>query len=230
MNPTDWWYTLIQTTLHPFVKDVLQPGDWNPLSDRLWAQFSSSKGYSLHEDSRSLINQLKKSNTSDVRFIVGVVSNSDPRVSKVLSSMGLILPSICGSPLSQDNDFQFIVSSYDAGAAKPNKQIFEFAESTARQLLPPSEEEEPLLKIYIGDDYNKDGLPAIQAGWNSILVDRDNDEMIRQHFPSSQVLEYQAEADSKRKPVLIERVRSLWPFHPKILSGFKGFKANKSGE
>ena len=72
---------------------------------------------------------------------VGVITNSDPRVPDVLSSLGLrVSPVRWGtktedpaSVASRDYEIDFSVMSYDVGHEKPDRRIFEAAEEMFRQ-------------------------------------------------------------------------------------------------
>jgi FMN phosphatase YigB (HAD superfamily) len=233
MDPEVWWKRLIKSTLNPFLDDVMKSkGDWDTLSERLWQNFSTDQGYELHEDARNLLKHLRQVNQTQaqMQYIVGVITNSDPRVSKILTSMGLVVsPSGAGgfnsdatgkSTLDKDNDLQFVITSYDVGHRKPHLQIFKAAEDTARTLLDQQGHgsNEDLLKVYIGDDYEYDVIGATHAGWNPILIDRPGTHDQNDHVSSHELLSHVNKADSTTgKPLHFERVKSLWPFSPAAL-------------
>lgn len=112
------------------------------------------------------------------RTVVGVVTNSDHRIPKVLASFGLrVSPLLFGSkPLQEDTateqyDIDFTVLSYDVGHEKPDKRIFTAAEDMLKLL--PNARDSGLAswdKVFVGDEYEKDVVGARNAGWNSVLI------------------------------------------------------------
>jgi FMN phosphatase YigB (HAD superfamily) len=73
--------------------------------------------------------------------------------------------------------------SYDVGFAKPDRRIFDAAEHMANQLLAMQQQrgaetgssgsakgDSPWLKLYVGDDFEKDVVGAQGAGWNAVFV------------------------------------------------------------
>ncbi|KAI4700556.1 hypothetical protein J4E81_003517 [Alternaria sp. BMP 2799] len=80
-----------------------------------------------------------------------------------------------------EDDIDFTVLSYDVGAEKPDGRIFAAAEEMLAATLndsrgssfdtaPPVSSFE---KIYVGDDLHKDVFGAQDAGWSSVLLQRD---------------------------------------------------------
>jgi hypothetical protein len=124
-----------------------------------------------------------------------VITNSDDRVPSVLSSLGLrVSPLRFGRPFNhaevtgQQFDIDLHCMSYDAGCAKPDRRIFDAAEGMADELLAAQSNDDPdrahpdagketvpWLKLYVGDEYEKDVLGARGAGWNSVFVGSSED-------------------------------------------------------
>ena len=128
----------------------------------------------------------------------GVISNSDDRVPTILSSLGLSIgsgrhhhhPPPTQRNMSRDfissddpNDIQFIILSYEVGAEKPDRPIFAAAEDWLKSNLAPPDEkhlhaDKDLLAhwhfLHVGDDLRKDVFAARSAGWDSVLIDRQN--------------------------------------------------------
>jgi FMN phosphatase YigB (HAD superfamily) len=88
----------------------------------------------------------------------------------------------------QEFDIDLHCMSYDAGYAKPDRRIFDAAEGMADQLLAAqsngdsgrsypdaAQEAMPWLKLYVGDEYEKDVLGARGAGWNSVFIGTGED-------------------------------------------------------
>lgn len=115
---------------------------------------------------------------------VGVITNSDDRVPSILSSLGLqVSPLRYGTTAEllglaeRSYDIDFHCMSYDVGVEKPDRGIFQAAESMLVRLIatrqganPAHANVEDWQKVYVGDDYNKDVVGARNAGWNAVLL------------------------------------------------------------
>lgn len=65
-------------------------------------------------------------------------------------------------------DIDFVTMSYDVGFEKPDRWIFDAAKS-----LSPFAFENDILCLHCGDDMQEDYRGALEAGWQSVLLDRD---------------------------------------------------------
>lgn len=116
------------------------------------------------------------------KTVVGVITNSDDRIPGILESFGLkVGPRRVDVPDERqpadtlDDDISFVVLSYDVGAEKPDRQIFDAAvESLGKSLAGNTEglTVNDFEKVYVGDDLKKDYQGARDAGWDSILLER----------------------------------------------------------
>ncbi|OAL31314.1 hypothetical protein AYO20_08224 [Fonsecaea nubica] len=155
----------------------------------------------------------------------GIVTNSDPRVREVLQDMGFrVGPSsipdfesvmkthmeslrdpssnvVFASPFrdyyNPQNDFDFLCTSYDADAEKPQERIwmeamrlvFPMPISRSEQHCEPASsiteafrkvssaighqsDISRMLRIHIGDEYSKDYVGAVKTGWEALHLDR----------------------------------------------------------
>lgn len=148
--------------------------------------FSTSKGYTLYEDAAELLHTIRKATAKSNRWpwestVVGVVSNSDDRVPRVLRSLGLSVgktrwkhsPVIDRKLYSvKAPNIDFTVLSWDAGVEKPDPIIFRRAAQTAEQ-LPYVADLRKFVRLHVGDSIEKDVPASLNAGWKSILIDRD---------------------------------------------------------
>lgn len=161
-NPQVWWETLIEQTFDEATNGASLPPS---LSEELYTHFSSGAAYELFPEVKNMFARhrsqksrsfglefpnLKESSyimTGPNRPIVGVVTNSDPRVTSVLRDLGLKVgvterervqaetslpswgerPKAVASDWNPDNDIDFVCTSYDAGSEKPDKAIFDHA-------------------------------------------------------------------------------------------------------
>jgi putative hydrolase of the HAD superfamily len=101
----------------------------------------------LYDDVIPALNALKKRGV-----IVGLISNIERNMSGALDELGL-------SP-----KLDVVVTSQDAGANKPQPEIFRFALQKAGI--------QPAGAFYVGDQYQVDVIGARGAGMKGILIDR----------------------------------------------------------
>lgn len=87
----------------------------------------------------------------DRGLTLGVVSNSDGRITSVLESCGIA------------HYFQVIVDSHDVGVEKPDPRIFRY---TLKKLKAKPEQ-----TLYVGDIYSIDIVGAKRAGIHAVLLD-----------------------------------------------------------
>nr|POF13175.1 putative uncharacterized hydrolase c7d4.05 [Quercus suber] len=151
------------------------------LVPRLLYRFSTEEGYMIFPDVTALLKTLSKDpSAAGGKVVVGVVTNSDDRVPDVLTSLGLrVSPHRYGQdlinspPHGEIYDIDFSVMSYDVGHEKPDERVFKAAESMlwkSRQAVntDPSSWD----KLYVGDDYEKDIVGAVNAGWRAVWIHR----------------------------------------------------------
>lgn len=178
---------IITNTFQPLLKANEElPAE---LAPKLLHRFWSNEGYELQPGASEVLRHLRESSTKAKNFeqiVVGVITNSDPRVPDVLSSLGLnISPLRYGTPVpdhsngQQEFDVDFSVMSYDVGHEKPKVEIFRAAEEMldsalkARGDTSTSRDSRVWEKIYVGDEYDKDVVGARKAKWNAILISED---------------------------------------------------------
>lgn len=173
---------VIDRTFAPFLEagEALPPD----LAPRLLQRFSSSEGYTSEPSLVSSLSSLKHRPVSFASrhfstLTVGVVTNSDDRVPDVLSSFGLSVSPLRYSTDERSShdlddrggyDIDFHCMSYDVGAEKPDRKIFEAAESLLATVVPEARAED-WLKVYVGDEHEKDVVGSAAAGWKPILLD-----------------------------------------------------------
>ena len=86
-NPEAWWSEVVTRTFKPLVTEELDP----ELSRALYQHFSSSAAYELYPDVLPFLERMKeiRQNTEGPMFIIGIITNSDPRVKDILESLNL---------------------------------------------------------------------------------------------------------------------------------------------
>ncbi|KAK0777128.1 hypothetical protein LTR91_022988 [Friedmanniomyces endolithicus] len=178
LNSTTWWTNIIQNTFNPLVGP--SPTLTQHLAPALLYRFSSEEAYNLLPDVLPLLQDLRTHPPHGIdRIAVGVITNSDDRVPSVLTSLGLrISPLTYGSGgvkaktgMGEGNDVDFTVMSYDVGFEKPDRRMFGAAEEMLAS-LPVAVGTEPgsWVKVFVGDEFEKDVVGAQEAGWLGVLL------------------------------------------------------------
>ena len=138
-----WWYSL--------VSEVFEPAGGVPCFDEffetLHRSFEEKHLWEIYPEVIEVLEELKRKG-----LILGVVSNWDLRLPKLVKNLGL------------SSHFDFLMSSSVCGATKPSKKIFNEALNKAGAV--PSE------TIHVGDTYEEDYIGAVQLGIKAILLDR----------------------------------------------------------
>ncbi|KZF22474.1 HAD-superfamily hydrolase [Xylona heveae TC161] len=238
MNAQTWWANVIRATLKPKLEErqALPAG----LIPELINRFSSSEGYMLYPDVLPLFQEIRNKRDGKPsawpweRTIVGIITNSDDRVPDVLSNFGLKVGARAVGrkgqkigEIEKDDDIEFVVLSYDVGAEKPDRRIFEAAKDMLVETLIEERQDSDHFQahgkpgtttdkynqafeatrnlfngqskdaitnnlgasdlagqlasevsefelLYVGDELKKDVLGAQNAGWPSLLLDREH--------------------------------------------------------
>lgn len=202
-GPRQWWSDLIKMTFAKVLDDKTAelPGG---MVEKLLDAFASDEGYALYDDVHPFFRDLKafklKKNAFD-HVVAAVISNSDDRVPAVLRSLGLSIGNIRAdrdrssmelpgfeqlifedeqNPVPKENDIDMIITSYEAGEEKPSRLIYNITATQAQNYLSmatmsesPSDDVE-WTRLHIGDELEKDYIGAIDAGWHSLLLARND--------------------------------------------------------
>lgn len=140
-----FWYDLVFNVFEPFGGLT----DFDDFFERVYNAFLSPEHWRVFED----VHQSKLFNKLRSRGItLGVVSNWDSRLTKILENTGLA------------HHFDFILASAEVGSAKPDHKIF--SEALRKSEVGPGE------ACHIGDEPQSDFLGAQNSGIDAILVDR----------------------------------------------------------
>ncbi|KAF2007090.1 hypothetical protein P154DRAFT_182468 [Amniculicola lignicola CBS 123094] len=186
-----WWGNVISRTFQPFLQRDQRVS--RRLIFDLINRFSTSEGYRIYPDVLPFFQMLRSRKagfkTEHWRWghtVVGVVTNSDDRVPEVLESFGLkIGPRRVGSVLQRQldanvrDDVSFVVLSYDVGYEKPDERMFKAATQMLKETLGNDAGRKPTLEddfelLFVGDTVEQDYLGAKHAGWNALLLDRED--------------------------------------------------------
>ncbi|KAI9655919.1 MAG: hypothetical protein M1831_004764 [Alyxoria varia] len=225
MSPRRWWIQLMKETFRPLLAEHY-PRQSLPIQFHrdLYNHFATKDGYDLYPDVVQLLSiiGLRSYQVTDwppSRTMLGIISNSDPRVRSIIASFKQINP--------QDNDtrpisikpalfpsrfapasprlaptvrpahFAFATISYEADVSKPDPAIYDRAMDDAQNALRRLSSYNRLTrsgakllgsistdfhKMHVGDDLEKDVIPALKAGWDAILLDRTGEALISQRL------------------------------------------------
>ena len=142
-----WWFDIVHAV---FYRVGMFEG-FDEYFDEVFEAFSGGKHWALYPESLSVLRELKSKG-----FELGIISNFDTRLFSILNELHL------------REYFDSITISSLAQAAKPARQIFEYALS---QHVIDSEE-----ALHVGDSVCEDVEGARQANLKALLIDRDNDD------------------------------------------------------
>ena len=209
MGPETWWTTLITNTLTPLLPDSASSLPTG-LADTLYEHFSTSAAYTLFPDVLPFLTALgtapqSVSTWAPRRTMLGVLSNSDPRVRSILASFTPSIPIIPSlfpprqtpssrrtpTPIFGPAHPAFAALSYETGMAKPDRRIFDRALRLAQGVLDRMHPVARLTRtgsqllddvrgefhcLHVGDEVGKDAVAALGAGWDFVLLDREMDQ------------------------------------------------------
>lgn len=202
-GPRQWWGDLIKITFGKVLDDEAKDLP-RGMVEKLLDVFASDEGYALYDDVQPFFEHLKNFKRTKSAFehvVTGVISNSDDRVPAVLRSFGLVICNVRAdrdrssmelpgfeqlsiedgrNSMPKESDIDMIITSYEAGQEKPNRLIYDVAARQAQQLLSnitssifPDNGVE-WTRIHVGDDAQKDYTGALDAGWHSLLIARED--------------------------------------------------------
>lgn len=179
-------FQIITNTFKPLIpEDQSVP---QAMVTKLLHRFWCDEGYTLFPDVPPLIRKLREAHHAReedtcTRVVIGVITNSDNRVPDVLSSLGMKVSALrygnhnafaAASKDHQEYDVDFSVMSYDVGHEKPDQRIFQAAEDMLSVALNDGKHDAgEWRKVYVGDEFDKDVVGALAAGWKAVLIDRE---------------------------------------------------------
>ncbi|GFR83001.1 haloacid dehalogenase-like hydrolase domain-containing protein 3 [Elysia marginata] len=144
MSANEWWSYVVRDCFHT-IDPTLDQEKLQNISNDLFVHYMKSEAW---EFLPGAVDALKDLHRYPVKL--GVISNWDHRLYRVLAVMGL-------QPY-----FDFVIPSYVVGVEKPDKRIFQLALQDADCL--PGE------AIHFGDNIKKDLQGAQGAGWDACLL------------------------------------------------------------
>ncbi|XP_017002369.2 rhythmically expressed gene 2 protein [Drosophila takahashii] len=144
-----WWLQLVSRTFGCVDPDA-SPEKLERIGQRLITLFRTSACWNHVDGAQELVHCVRSAGKC-----VGIISNFDPSLPKVLDAMGFA------------GQFDFILTSYEAGVMKPDPGIFEIP---LKRLQIPADQ-----ALHIGNKLDLDYEGARNCGWSGLLVnDADN--------------------------------------------------------
>lgn len=164
----DWWRQLI-TNILLATKPTISPDDTIRIADTLIEKYKTAECWTKLPLANELIEAVRKTQSDSGAIdykCIGIISNFDPRLRLIVQDIRL--PS-----------FDFILTSYEAGTAKPNPEIFGMALKMGCDCKGDIRANQAL---HIGNTATLDYLGAKAAGWHSILItDTHIDDLRQKH-------------------------------------------------
>ena len=128
-------------------------------SEILYASFASPAAYDLYPDAVTFLEKLSEEKVKG-QLKVGAISNTDKRVVRLLTLMGLA------------KHLDFVTFAEEAKCSKPEKAIFDLA---LRKSGLSESDLDPSQILHIGDDLVNDYEAPRELGWQALLLDRTGD-------------------------------------------------------
>lgn len=154
----NWWMQLVDITFAESGAKI-QPEKLPKFTETLLDLYKTSAAWQHANGAIELLKYLRMQQQLGTKehgsppFVLGVISNFDPRLDVLLRNMKI------------HQFFDFIVCSYNVKAEKPSKEIFEIAmKYSEMKNLEPNE------CLHVGDTPITDYLGAKEACWNAALI------------------------------------------------------------
>ncbi|XP_029990714.1 haloacid dehalogenase-like hydrolase domain-containing protein 3 isoform X1 [Sphaeramia orbicularis] len=147
LNGQSWWMAVVQNTFSKC--GVQDPALKNTISLNLYHNFSNADNWEVYPDTQKALKSC-----SALGLKLGVVSNFDNRLEEILRACKLL------------SHFSFVITSEEAGVAKPSPAIFN--QALQKCGVPAAN------VAHVGDDYVRDYLTSRGVGIHGFLLDRNN--------------------------------------------------------
>lgn len=156
-----WWTRLVTQVLSEASRNKIHKNDLEAVAKRLIDKYETEECWEKYKRTDDFISQLMKE-----KKIIGVISNFDPRLDRLLTNMDLL-------------DFHFVITSYEAKVEKPSAEIFELAKKKASSVIYPDhftnfiDVIKPQEALHIGNERVYDYEAAKKAGWSAVHIGED---------------------------------------------------------
>jgi len=147
-NKISWetWWEMLIANIFKSAGISLAESDIYVLCNELIDKYETDECWELQDGAVELIEKIKDSDK-----IVGIISNYDPRLRFLVENMKL-------------PELDFVIGSYEAGAAKPDPLIFDLAIKLTNYNALPEE------ALHVGNAPTLDFIAAKETDWSSALI------------------------------------------------------------
>lgn len=160
----NWWTKFVGLTFQTYTafqnKSLMEK-----MTDDMLKFYTSKEAFDIRNGTEELLNHLKGKG-----FNLGVISNYDPRLHCILDLLGL------------KKYFNFVLTSYEFGYKKPNREIFEEALKLGGCNFGGE-------GMHIGDDIELDFFAAKNVGMKAIYITKNFDEIKDKKFEKNEVFD-----------------------------------------
>lgn len=156
----DWWRMLIRNIMQS-IDPKITVEETQYVADILIDYYQTDAAWLKLDKANELIDSIRKESAEQPT--IGIISNFDNRLKIILENTKL-------------PNFDFILASYDIGVAKPNPQIFHYAQKLTAKNLKFVQRNEAL---HIGNTPTLDYMAARAAGWHGILITNHTDDWLQ---------------------------------------------------
>ncbi|XP_037304177.2 haloacid dehalogenase-like hydrolase domain-containing protein 3 [Pungitius pungitius] len=152
LDGRSWWMSVVRDTFSRC--RVRDPALLDTMAHNLYHNFCKAENWEVFPDSKATLERC-----SSLGLEMGVVSNFDRRLEEILHVCGL------------RSHFRFLITSEEAGTAKPDPAIFKQALQRCGVLAANV--------AHVGDHYVNDYLASKSVGIHGLLLDRSNQRNAR---------------------------------------------------
>jgi len=168
ISSKEWWRRCVRRSFDLVGTSMTEP-EQERVFQRVYSTFGSHAAYAAFPDVIPFLNWCHRRGIAS-----GVISNADERYGdSILPMLGL------------QESMQFLTFSKNVGFEKPNKKIFKAAMLEAEPWLCLKNSNvvdagplKPDEILHIGNDYQKDYVGAIEAGFHAVLLDRYDEKEV----------------------------------------------------
>lgn len=143
LTSKQWWLDVVMETFR--LSGAREEKALRSIAEKLYRDYCSERNWEVLPGAKETLAQCQQ-----MGFRMAAVSNFDRRLPEILARSGL------------EKHLEFVLSSEDAGCAKPDRGIFLEALRISR--VPPQ------LAAHVGDHYVNDYRAAREAGMHSFLL------------------------------------------------------------
>lgn len=156
----EFWISFARDVIAPFTSEDGR----TEIAKEIYEHFKKGESRVVDNSFLSAANKITKRST-----FIGAITNNDIRTHNVINELNL------------KKLFKYIFTAGELGFKKPSEEIFKCVQE--RTPLPASQ------LWYVGDSMVIDCEPAIKAGWNAILVNRDKKDFFHEKIKTVQSLD-----------------------------------------